>query len=127
MHAMQCTAQGERHTSCVKSVVALTPVHVRHPLYCGERPMERFQPGDVVRLKSGGPWMIITALGAYSGWTMWGAATVACRWFEGEKQQETVFDVALLEKVSSRDGLHRDRLRQRVNLLHDTKKSEIFS
>jgi uncharacterized protein YodC (DUF2158 family) len=70
--------------------------------------------------------MIITALGAYSGWTMWCADTVSCRWFEGEKQQETVFDVALLEKVSSRDGLHRDRLRQRVNLLHETKKSEIF-
>jgi uncharacterized protein YodC (DUF2158 family) len=28
------------------------------------------------------------------------ADTVACRWFEGEKPEETVFDVALLEKVS---------------------------
>jgi len=44
--------------------------------------MERFQTGDVVRLKSGGPCMLITALGAYSGWTMRLADTVSCRWFE---------------------------------------------
>jgi len=56
--------------------------------------MERFLEGERVRLKSGGPEMIITALGAYSGWTMWCADTVACRWCEGEKQQESVFDGA---------------------------------
>jgi uncharacterized protein YodC (DUF2158 family) len=81
--------------------------------------MERFLQGDIVRLKSGGPYMIITALGAYSGWTMWSADTVACRWFEGEKQQETVFDVALLEKVSSRREFHRHRLHQHRALLHE--------
>ena len=89
--------------------------------------MERFQPGDVVRLKSGGPWMIITALEAYSGWTMWGAATVACRWFEGEKEQETVFDVALLEKVSSRGAPQRHRFHQHRDLLHEQQYSVLPS
>jgi len=88
--------------------------------------MERFQTGEVVRLKSGGPCMTITALGAYSGWTMSLADTVSCLWFEGDKPQETVFDVALLEKVSSRDLPHRAR-RQRVDLLHETKKRVIPS
>ena len=81
--------------------------------------MERFQAGDAVRLKSGGPCMTITALGVYSGWTMRVADTVACRWFEGEKQQETVFDVALLEKVSSRGGSPRHRVHQYRTLLHE--------
>ena len=76
--------------------------------------MERFLQGDRVRLKSGGPEMIITVLRAYSGWTMCCADAVACRWFEGEKQQETVFDVALLEKVSARAYPHRDRTKPRV-------------
>jgi uncharacterized protein YodC (DUF2158 family) len=69
--------------------------------------MERFQTGDAVRLKSGGPCMTITALGVYSGWTTSCSETVACRWSEGDKQQETVFDVALLEKVASRGARHR--------------------
>jgi len=76
--------------------------------------MEQFQTGEVVRLKSGGPWMIITTVGTYSGWTMRVADTVVCRWFEGEKPQETVFDVALLEKVSARASPHRDRTKLRV-------------
>jgi uncharacterized protein YodC (DUF2158 family) len=58
--------------------------------------------------------MTITALGAYSGWAMSVSDTVSCRWFEGEKQQETVFDVALLEKVSARGYPHRDRTTSRV-------------
>jgi hypothetical protein len=56
--------------------------------------------------------MTITALGIYSGWTMRCADTVACQWFEGEKPQETVFDVALLEKVASRRASPRARLHQ---------------
>ncbi len=76
--------------------------------------MERFQTGEVVRLKSGGPCMTITALGAYSGWTMSCSDTVSCRWFEGEKPQETVFDVALLEKVSARGYPPRDHTKPRV-------------
>src|SRR6266567_5243946 len=80
----------------------------------GDRPMERFQTGEVVRLKSGGPCMTITALGAYSGWTMSCSDTVSCRWFEGEKPQETVFDVALLEKVSARGYPPRAHTKPRV-------------
>ena len=72
--------------------------------------MERFQTGDAVRLKSGGPCMTITALGVYSGWTPSPVHTVTCRWFEGEKPQETVFDVALLAKVASRGSPQRARL-----------------
>ena len=89
--------------------------------------MEQFQIGEVVRLKSGGPWMTITALGIYSGWTMSLTDTVSCLWFEGEKPQETVLDVALLEKVSSRGSPHRDRLRQHIDLLYETKKRVIPS
>ena len=85
--------------------------------------MEQFLQGDLVRLKSGGPCMIITALGAYSGWTTCCADTVSCLWFEGEKPQETVLDVALLEKVPSRGAPHRDRLHQHLNLLHAQKQS----
>jgi uncharacterized protein YodC (DUF2158 family) len=77
--------------------------------------MERFQTGEVVRLKNGGPWMTITALGTYSGWTMSVADTVSCRWFDGEKEQESMFDVALLEKVSARGYPHHDRQRPRVS------------
>ena len=81
--------------------------------------MEQFQIGEMVRLKSGGPWMIITTVGTYSGWTMRVADTVACRWFEGEKPQETMFDVALLEKVSSRGEPRHHRLHQPGVLVHE--------
>jgi uncharacterized protein YodC (DUF2158 family) len=81
--------------------------------------MERFQAGDAVRFKSGGPCMTITALGVYSGWTMRAADTVACRWWEGEKQHETVVDMALLERVSARGARHRDRRHQARELPHE--------
>jgi uncharacterized protein YodC (DUF2158 family) len=68
--------------------------------------MAQFQKDDVVRLRSGGPWMTITALGASSGWTSSPAYTATCRWCEGQKQHETVFDVALLEKVTPRGATH---------------------
>jgi len=59
--------------------------------------------------------MELTAeLGYTTGWTMRIADTVSCRWFEGEKPQETVFDVALLEKVSARASPPRDRTKLRV-------------
>ncbi len=89
--------------------------------------MAQFQQGDVVRLKSGGPWMTITALGGYSGWTMRPTDTAACRWFEGQKQHETVFDVALLEKVSSTGYPHRNRIHQHRDLLHEQKQRAIPS
>jgi len=63
--------------------------------------MEQFRKGDVVRLKSGGPCMTIIALGDYSGWTMRPSDTAVCMWFEGERKQATIFDVAILEKASS--------------------------
>jgi len=63
--------------------------------------MEQFQKGDVVRLKSGGPCMTITTLGDYSGWTTSPSHSASCIWFEENKKQETVFDIAILEKVSS--------------------------
>jgi hypothetical protein len=53
--------------------------------------------------------MTITALGVYSGWTMRVADTVACRWVEGEKQHDTVVDVALLERVPARGARPRAR------------------
>ena len=81
--------------------------------------MERFQAGDAVRYKSGGPWMTITALGVYSGWTMRVADTVACRWFEGEKQHDTVVDVALLERVPARGARQRVRRSQSREGLHE--------
>ena len=64
--------------------------------------MAQFQQGDMVRLKSGGPFMTVASLGDYSGWTTSPAHTASCLWFEGKKKQETVFDVAMLEKVSYR-------------------------
>jgi len=85
--------------------------------------MERFQKGDVVRFKSGGPWMTITALGAYSGWTMCPTDTASCRWLEGDKELESVFDVALLENVASRGYPHRDSLHQHLTLLHEPKRA----
>jgi len=67
--------------------------------------------------------MTITALGVYSGWTMRCADTVACRWFEGEKSQETVFDVALLDKVASRGAPQRVRLHQPPHRLDEQQHS----
>jgi hypothetical protein len=58
--------------------------------------------------------MLITAQGGASGWTMSASHTASCLWFEGDKQQETVFDVALLEKVASRGTASRARIRQPV-------------
>jgi uncharacterized protein YodC (DUF2158 family) len=81
--------------------------------------MERFQAGDAVRFKSGGPCMTITALGVYSGWTMRVADSVVCRWVEGEKQHETVVDMALLERVAARGARPRHRRDQARELRHE--------
>ena len=87
--------------------------------------MAQFRPGDVVRLKSGGPTMLITTLGGYSGWTMRPADTASCLWFEGQKQLETVFDVALLEKVSSQGYPHRDHIHQHRGRFHEQRQRVI--
>lgn len=54
---------------------------------------DALQPGDVVRLKSGGPKMTVTRVGAVNGVQV---AFVA--WFVAEKAEETHFAVAALEK-----------------------------
>lgn len=62
--------------------------------------MNELKKGDVVRLKSGGPQMTITALDDYSGMTGMGPKEgAACVWFDGKSQKEAVFDVAVLQKA----------------------------
>ena len=51
------------------------------------------------------------------------ADTVACRWLEGEKPQETVFDVALLDKVASHGAPQRARLHQPPHRLDEQQPS----
>ncbi len=54
----------------------------------------KFQVGDVVRLKSGGPHMTVREVGNDE---------VVCQWFVGGKHDsvsEAVFPVASLEKVA---------------------------
>jgi uncharacterized protein YodC (DUF2158 family) len=56
-----------------------------------------FVKGDKVRLKSGGPVMVIQNLGDYSPHTADGAQ---CVWFDDKKvPQSKVFDTAVLEKA----------------------------
>jgi len=61
---------------------------------------ERFKPGDVVRLKSGGPNMTIVKFGSFSMGTKEG---YLCKWF-GAKNVLTdeVFSDAELEAVDER-------------------------
>ncbi len=61
--------------------------------------MGQFQKGDVVRLKSGGPNMTIIDLENFSGYAGGPKNDASCVWFEGNKKQEAIFDVAVLEKV----------------------------
>ena len=55
--------------------------------------MPRFQKGDIVRLKSGGPPMTVKEIGEYVG----SPEGASCVWFDGRKQHAAVFDVATLE------------------------------
>ncbi|MHC8321146.1 YodC family protein [Pseudomonas sp. GB2N2] len=57
--------------------------------------MSDFKKGDVVQLKSGGPKMTIQDLGDYGPTGPEEGAH--CVWFEKEKRQESVFDVATLK------------------------------
>ncbi|MFZ5733662.1 MAG: YodC family protein [Pseudomonadota bacterium] len=50
------------------------------------------QAGDVVRLKSGGPKMTVTALGDRLG-----TLSVWCSWFVGSKKDSEVFPVEAVE------------------------------
>lgn len=58
--------------------------------------MADFKKGDVVQLKSGGPRMTIQDLGDYGPTGPEEGAL--CVWFEKDKQQQSTFDVAVLQK-----------------------------
>lgn len=66
--------------------------------------MSKFEKGDVVTLKSGGPKMSVSDMGDYSPFGP--EVGVKCVWFEtikGTQQpQEKVFDEAILEKYVPR-------------------------
>ena len=54
---------------------------------------EQFKVGDVVRLKSGGPKMTITAIGDHLG-----EQKAWCSWFDGTKELKGTFTIGALEK-----------------------------
>ena len=56
--------------------------------------MEQFKPGDVVRLKSGGPNMTVTQVGERA---MTQEPEVWCVWFVGTKKFEDTFSPEALE------------------------------
>ena len=47
--------------------------------------------GDVVRVKSGGPWMAVGSIGDYHG-----TLSAWCTWFEKGKADTDVFDIKVL-------------------------------
>jgi uncharacterized protein YodC (DUF2158 family) len=59
---------------------------------------QRFQSGDVVRLKSGGPNMTVVDYGQY-GYV--DEKQYKCKWFVGNKPTEATFLEAELEKTST--------------------------
>ncbi|MBH9725128.1 DUF2158 domain-containing protein [Burkholderia contaminans] len=61
--------------------------------------MSEFQKGDVVQLKSGGPKMVISDLGDYSGFGTGPKDGVATIWFDGSSKKQDVFDAAVLKKA----------------------------
>jgi uncharacterized protein YodC (DUF2158 family) len=54
---------------------------------------EKFEIGEVVCLKSGGPKMTVDGMGEYSE-----GFRISCVWFEGSKKFNGVFHPATLEK-----------------------------
>lgn len=60
--------------------------------------MDDLNVGDVVILKSGGPRMIIEVIGDYT-MTKGINNGAYCKWFDGSKVIEEVFDVRSLKKV----------------------------
>ena len=53
-----------------------------------------FKPGDVVRLKSGGPMMTVASVGDHLG-----TLSVFCGWFVGIKSESDAFAVEMVERV----------------------------
>ena len=51
--------------------------------------MARFKPGDVVKLRSGGPCMTIQLNS--SNFTGAASTSVICKWFDGPKIEKAVF------------------------------------
>ena len=71
--------------------------------------MPEFNEGDIVQLKNGSRKMTIIVLD-----TSLGEAT--CRWFEGKKPHEDIFDVVALALVAEQKGdLRRDPRGPRVH------------
>ena len=61
--------------------------------------MSSFNPGDVVRLRSGGPTMTVEQQAKTA---MTGEDCVWCHWFEKTKQHKGTFPPTVLELVGSR-------------------------
>lgn len=57
---------------------------------------DQFKPGDVVKLKSGGPAMTVNAVGEQFG----GGIRVWCDWFEGSKKFSSDFEPSALKHAS---------------------------
>jgi uncharacterized protein YodC (DUF2158 family) len=62
------------------------------------RAMSKFEKGDLVKLRSGGPVMTVADFGDYG--PVKSKNGVKCVWFEKTKNYEEVFDEAVLEKTS---------------------------
>jgi uncharacterized protein YodC (DUF2158 family) len=57
---------------------------------------EQWKEGEVVRLKSGGPKMIVDRVVHYSD----DSTSVYCVWFDDNKKQECTFPPSGLEKIT---------------------------
>jgi len=55
------------------------------------------RPGDVVRLKSGGPNMTVTPVGPMGQSQV--ANPVRCQWFDGDDLQDNIFEEACLDQI----------------------------
>jgi uncharacterized protein YodC (DUF2158 family) len=56
---------------------------------------DQFKPGDVVKLKSGGPAMTVSRVGEVNG-----KPTVWCDWFDGPKKISGAFEPNSLKHAS---------------------------
>jgi uncharacterized protein YodC (DUF2158 family) len=54
----------------------------------------QFKIGDTVRLKSGGPVMVVSQVEEYSGFD---GLQALCKWFAGTKAEESLFPLETLE------------------------------
>jgi len=62
-------------------------------------PTTEIKPGDVVRLKSGGPDMTVHTVEDYLG-----TLSAWCEWFDGKKKMSATIAVITLEKVTPHRG-----------------------